>query len=103
MRWFLGMWFVPLGIFWGWYFASKADLGAVFFTRQVHDQTFALYGHMLGIDPAIIPVMVAKACVFDTLVIGAIYVFARRKRLFAWYRARQDAALQTEASLSSAP
>lgn len=108
MRWFLGLWFVPLGMFWGWHFASKADVGLVFFTRQVHDQTYGIYGHLLGIDPAIIPGMVAKACVIDSLIVGAIYAFARRKRIVAWIRERRAAApheplVPSEASLSSAP
>ena len=113
MRWFLGLWFAPLAIFWGWYFASAADLGAVFFTRHVHDQTFAIYGNMLGIDPALIPVLVAKACIFDSILVLGIYAFARRKRIGSWLRARReraaapalqpDTALPSAASLSSAP
>ena len=108
MRWFLGLWFVPLGAFWGWHFASKADLGFVFFTRHVHDQTYAIYGHLLGIDPTIIPVMVAKACIIDSLIVGGIYAFVRRKRMIAWWRERREAknyepSVSSEASLSSAP
>ena len=54
-------------LFWGWFFLSLNDMnfGYVMLTRQVHDLVFQLYGDMLGIDPAIIPAMVARACVFD--------------------------------------
>ena len=108
MRWFLGLWFVPLGMFWGWYYASKADVGLMFFTRFVHDQTFAIYGNALGIDPEIIPGLVDKACVIDSLIVLAIWMFARRKRIIAWVRERRAIDMPTEpvhseASLSSAP
>ena len=106
MRWFLGLWFVPLGVFWGWYFAAKADLGLVFFSRAVFDQTFWIYGQMLGMEPEAIAPLIAKACVIDSLIVGGIYAFARRKRITAWYRERRaitKAPAHSEASLSSAP
>lgn len=86
MRYVLILWAVPLALFWGWFFLSFNDMhfGYVMLTRDVHDIVFGLYGDMLGIDPATIPMLVAKACVFDTLIIGAIYAFRRRREIAAW-------------------
>ena len=69
MRWVFAAWALPMGIFWGWYFLSLNDMnfGYVMLTRQVHDLLFQLYGEMLGIEPATIPPLVAKACILDTL------------------------------------
>ena len=60
-----------MGIFWGWFFLSLNDInfGYVMLTRQVHDLVFQLYGEMLGIDPATIPPLVAKACILDTVIL----------------------------------
>ena len=68
MRYILIFWAAPLGFFWGWYFLSYNDIsfGMSFFSRQMHDLVFQIYGHILGIDPQIILAMVAKACIFDT-------------------------------------
>ncbi|MBA3446233.1 MAG: hypothetical protein H0T56_01250 [Pseudaminobacter sp.] len=88
MRYVLAIWALPLIIFWGWFGLSYHDMnfGYVMLTRDVHDLLFQIYGDMLGIDPAIIPAMVAKACVFDTLFLLAIYAFRRRTQIFAWFR-----------------
>lgn len=88
MRYVLILWATPLLLFWGWFLLSFNDVhfGYVFLTRDVHDIVFDLYGQMLGIDPATIPMLVAKACVFDTLVICAIYAFRRRRQIGDWWR-----------------
>ena len=90
MRWVFACWALPMGIFWGWYFLSLNDMnfGYVMLTRQMHDLFFELYGHMLGIDPATIPPLVAKACILDTLLILAIWAFRRRKAIAAWFSPR---------------
>jgi hypothetical protein len=89
MRWFLGLWALPLVVFWGWFFLSINDMhfGFVILTREVHDIVFLLYGEMLGVDPATIPALVAKACIVDTLLLLAIWAFRRRVALAAWLRA----------------
>jgi hypothetical protein len=89
MRALLLLWALPLGLFWGWYFLSLNDLnfGYVMFSRQLHDLVFEIYGEMLGVDPAIIPGMVAKACVFDSLIVLAILAFRRRRVIAGWIRA----------------
>ena len=88
MKYLFGLWAGPLVIFWGWFYLSLHDMnfGFVILTRQVHDLVFQLYGNLLGIEPQIIPPMVARACVFDGLVICAIWAFRRRRELSAWAR-----------------
>jgi len=92
MRYILIFWASPLLIFWGWFGLSFYDVnfGYVMLTRQVHDLVFELYGEMLGIDPHIIPAMVAKACVFDTLILLAIFAFRRRRQIAARLKARRS-------------
>lgn len=90
MRYILYFWAAPLGFFWAWYFLSANDFGYLFFTRQTHDFAFEFYGAILGIDPASIPPMVARACVFDTAVIFAILGFRRRREIMAWWKARRE-------------
>ncbi|MBL8584036.1 MAG: hypothetical protein JNL61_17655 [Rhizobiaceae bacterium] len=88
MRYIVALWALPLALFWGWFFLSLNDInfGYMILTRQMHDLVFDLYGQMLGIDPAIIPGLVAKACLFDTLIIVVIYAFRRRATILAWTR-----------------
>ena len=64
------------------------NFGYIMLTRQVHDLFFQLYGDALGIEPSTIPLLVAKACILDTLLILAIWAFKRRRALTAWFRAR---------------
>lgn len=90
MRVLLALWFAPLVLFWGWFFLSLNDInfGYIMLSRQLHDVVFELYGEMLGIDPAIIPGMVAKACFFDSLIVLAIWGFRRRRAIAGWVRKR---------------
>lgn len=92
MRYVLALWAAPLIIFWGWFFLSlnNINFGYIMLTRQVHDLLFRLYGEMLGIDPAIIPGMVARACILDTLLLLALYAFRRRRPILAWLRVRRE-------------
>jgi Family of unknown function (DUF6105) len=86
MRYILMFWALPMGFFWGWYFLSLNDLsfGFQFFSRRMHDIVFHIYGSILGIDPAAIPAMVARACVFDTFLIFGILAFRRRAAIRSW-------------------
>ena len=99
MRYILIFWGLPMGIFWGWYFLSYYDInfGMLFFSRLVHDFAFRFYGDMLGIEPTVIPAMVARACVIDTALIFAIFGFRKRREIAAWWRDRQPG-LMTGAS-----
>lgn len=92
MRYLLIFWAGPLSIFWAWYFLSLNDMnfGYLFLSRDVHDLAFRLYGSILGIDPEIIPGLVARACVFDTCLIASIIIFRRRKAILAWWHARSE-------------
>lgn len=85
MKYIFAAWATPLVLFWGWYFLSLNDMhfGYVMLSRGAHDLIFELYGEMLGIDPTVIPGLVARACVLDTLLIGAIWAFRRRRELAA--------------------
>ncbi len=103
MRYVLALWALPLVLFWGWFGLSfyNINFGYVMLTRQVHDLVFQLYGDTLGIDPTIIPGMVAKACIIDTLIVLAIYAFRRRRQIGAWLKTRRERYLG-EASSPSA-
>ena len=83
MRYILLFWALPLGLFWGWFFLSYYDInfGLLFLSRDFHNFGFAIYGNILGIDPASIPYLVAKACIVDTLLIMGIFAFRRRREI----------------------
>lgn len=93
MRYIITLWALPLGLFWGWYFLSLNDInfGYLILSRRVHDFAFQIYGNMLGVDPALIPGFVFRACLFDSMIIGAIWAFRRRRRIRAWWDARRSA------------
>src|SRR5688572_32612168 len=90
MRWIFAAWALRKGVFWGRYFLSLNDMnfGYVMLTRDVHDLLFQLYGQALGVEPATIPPLVAKACILATLLILAIWAFKRRQALAAWFAGR---------------
>lgn len=88
MRWVLLVWAFPLVLFWGWFGLSYYDVnfGSIWLSRRLHDLVFQLYGQTLGIDPATIPMLIAKACVFDTLILLAIWAYRRRRELVARFK-----------------
>lgn len=92
MRALLLLWIAPLALFWGWYFLSLNDMnfGYVMLSRQLHDLIFQLYGEMLGIDPALIPGMIAKACIFNSFLVAGIVAFRRRRQISAWWRRQRS-------------
>lgn len=83
MRYIFAAWATPLVLFWGWYFLSINDInfGTPWFSRALNLAIFDLYGEVLGVDPAAIPWMIAKACVIDSLILLAIWAFRRRKAI----------------------
>jgi hypothetical protein len=89
MRSFLIFWAGPLGFLWGWYFLSYYDLsmGVYFFSREMHDLVFTIYGNALGIAPESIPPLVARACIFDTGLVFCLMAFRRRRQIIAWAKA----------------
>jgi hypothetical protein len=104
MRTLLALWVAPLVLFWGWYFLSLNDMnfGYVMLSRELHDLVFEIYGEMLGIDPAIIPGMVAKACVFDSFLVAAIVAYRRRHVIAGWIRAFRQRGRAEQAALPEA-
>lgn len=93
MRYILIFWGLPMGLFWGWYYLSYNDInfGMLFFSRLMHDFAFQFYGNLIGIDPATIPPLVARACVVDTFIIFGIYGFRKRREIMAWWRGATQA------------
>jgi hypothetical protein len=92
MRALLIFWAGPLAFFWGWYFLSLHDisLGTAFFSRQMHDLVFEVYGNILGVSPDSVPAMAAEACLVDSLILLALVAFRRRRALWrAAMRLRQ--------------
>ena len=89
MRYILIFWAGPMGFIWGWYFLSLNDFsgGTGFFSRRMHDMVFTIYGNILGIDPEAIPALLARTCVFDTLLIIAIFAFRKRCQIVDYVRA----------------
>ncbi|PBB87046.1 MULTISPECIES: DUF6105 family protein [unclassified Mesorhizobium] len=98
MRSLLAFWAAPLVLFWGWYFLSLNDInfGYVMLSRQLHDLAFQLYGQVLGVDPAIIPGMVARACVFDSFLLLGLVAFRRRRRIAEWIGQRREGPVNPE-------
>ncbi len=90
MRKFLVLWVAPISFLIGWYLLASNDIsfGMWFFSREMHDLTFSLYGETLGIDPESIPPLVARALVIDTALVLAIFAFRRRKAIARWWRER---------------
>jgi hypothetical protein len=108
MRAFLLAFVLPMGFFWSWYLLSANDISFGFFmyTREMHDFVFRTYGEMIGIDPAIIPPLLIRACIVDTFIILGIWAFRRRREIAAWWRKRQgmveaDPAARRYAEISS--
>lgn len=86
MRYILLFWALPLGLFWAWYFLSAADVGLLFFTTELHERVFLLYGLILGMEPESLPPLVARACIVDTAIIFGIFGFRRRRDIAGWAR-----------------
>jgi hypothetical protein len=109
MRYILIFWAAPLGFFWGWYFLSLNDVnfGTTFFSGKMHRLVFDIYGHILGIDPQVIPSMVAKACILDTALIFSIFAFRKRAAISGWWQSRtvqpEAASADSLANMSNAP
>ena len=110
MKWALILWIAPLAMLGSWYGLSYYDVNFGFFmlTRQAHDLVFQIYGHILGLPPADIPPLIAKALVFDTTIVMLIPLWRQRKKIRAFLEARfarpqEERPLPSEESLSSAP
>jgi hypothetical protein len=91
MRYLFWLWFLPLSLFWGWFGLSYHDLnfGMLFLSRDLHDMVFQIYGSLLGLDPASIPIMFLKACIFDTFLIFGIVAYRKRRQIRQWWQNRK--------------
>ncbi len=80
MKWFLTIWAVPVFLLAAWYGLSYHDMsfGLFILSRDLHDMVFEIYGNILGMEPETIPPLVAKAILFDMLLIMAFVLFFRR-------------------------
>ena len=89
MRAILLLWTIPLVFFWTWFALSANDIsfGTIFFSRQLHDLMMQIYGNMIGVDPATVPMLLAWACIVDTGIILAIAAFRWRSK---WYPVVRD-------------
>ncbi len=92
MKYILLFWALPMGLFWSWYYLSYNDMhfGYLMLSRVLHDHVFEVYGNILGVDPAILPPLVIRACIVDTALIFAIFAFRRRREIRAWLRRRRE-------------
>ncbi|MCJ7994621.1 hypothetical protein J5N58_11915 [Rhizobium cremeum] len=109
MKTFLILWAAPIVLLGSWYGLSYYDMsfGIFMLTRQAHDLVFQVYGQILGIPPETIPPLVARAIAFDSLLVFAIIGFRRRRKILAWWKARQVSSVREDLrsvdNLSSAP
>ena len=90
MRYFLLFWLLPVGGLVAWLYMAENDLsfGIHFFSRDMYDMVFGVYGQILGVDPETLPPLIYNALVFDTCIVAAIFAFRRRKDVFAWWKSR---------------
>ena len=88
MRYFLLFWLLPVGGLLAWLGLASHDInfGTLFFSRDMYDLVFAIYGDVLGMDPATIPPLLYKALAVDTLIVGALVAFRKRAALLSALR-----------------
>lgn len=105
MRYLFWLWFTPLSLFWGWYGLSYYDInfGFMFLSRDLHDLVFAIYGKILDVDPAAIPGMFLKACIFDTFLIMGIIAFRKRRQIRQWWMNRRGVTQETDQAEEMVP
>ena len=84
MRILLLLWAFPLVFFWGWYGLSynNINFGIAFLSRHTHDVVFALYGNILGMPAADVPLALVEIFAFDSVLIFALAAWRWRK---SWY------------------
>lgn len=98
MRYFLLFWVLPVGGLAAWLYMAENDLsfGMFFFSRDMFDLVFGIYGEILGVDPATLPPLIYKALVVDTLIVGSIFAFRRRKDILGWLNAQRQSSRLTQ-------
>jgi hypothetical protein len=58
--------------------ANDVSFGVFILSKQAHDMVFQIYANTLGVDPSVIPGMIAGACALDSLIVLAIAAFKWR-------------------------
>lgn len=104
MKFFFYGWLLPVGFVWAWYLMSYNDinLGFHFLSREMHDFVFAVYGHILGIDPATIPPLLLRAFFVDTGFIMLFIAFRKRRQIkAAWQNYRAGGSVAAAANAAS--
>ena len=88
MRTWLKVWSVPVIALIAWYVLSANDInfGTYILSREMHDEFFRVYSHILGIKPEDMPAAFGKALIVDGGLIGAFIAFRKRKVLVPWLR-----------------
>ena len=73
MRKILYLWALTIFIFWGWHFASLYDTGPSFvFSLKFHQHIYQVYGNILHMPPADVPLAIAWLFFVDTLIVLGI-------------------------------
>lgn len=92
MRYIFYFWFLPMSLFWAWFGLSYYDInmGTDFFSREMNELVFAIYGSILGLERETIVWLVVRACIVDTILIFAIFGFRKRHDIKAWWQARRE-------------
>ncbi len=110
MKWFLVFWCGPIAFIGSWYGLSYYDIsfGTFFFSRQMHDLVFEIYGQVLGVPAAEVPRLVLDAILLDSAIVLGLLALRRHRELRAWWRRRrgqegQPDDLEMTDSLSNAP
>ena len=90
MKYFLYLYLLPMSLFWGWFGLSYHDInfGFSFLSRDVHNIVFGIYANILGVSYDTIISGFIKACIIDSLIIGAIVAYRKRKQIKAWWQTR---------------
>ena len=91
MKWILIFWAGPVAFLGSWYTLSFYDIsfGTFFFSRQMHDLVFDIYGHVLGMPPAEVPPLVFRAILLDTAIVFGLLALRRHREIRAWWRRRR--------------
>lgn len=110
MKWLLVFWAGPIFFLGSWYGLSYYDIsfGTFFYSRDMHDLVFQIYGQVLGIPPEQVPPLVLKAVIVDTIIVFGLIGLRRHRELQAWWsrhwrRAGHPDDPEITDSLSNAP
>lgn len=104
-------WFLPIAFFWSWYYISYYDLGfgLFFYSRELHDMVFAVYGATLGVEPEALPGMLAKVLMVDSSIVFGLIALRKHRAIARYIVSRRTGSLPSvfasasDESLSKAP